>query len=153
VSRIPLIHRSLLLAALVGLMQPLVVAFASLPTPQKSPESFTSPEAVVRHFYQWYLHGLNNDLKNLRKSPAMRRYVTPRFLKEARAMEDADIFISAQDWDPAWESHISVSKVLVHGSTATTEVNLTGQFSQKLRVTLRQEAGVWKIDGVKGPDE
>lgn len=123
-----------------------VPAFAAAPP-------VASPEAVVREFYGWYLKaGLPQPKRS--NLPTFRKYNTQGFLK--RAMDpnvDSVLFIDAQDLDETWANNFSVGTATIHGRTATTEVTLTGQkVHYTLSVTLRQESGAWKIDGVKGKD-
>lgn len=134
----------------------------NLPTAETSALAQTSmtPEATVRGFYQWYLHALNQDEEPLRKYQAeMSKFVTQRLMSSLRrALKrpegiDADLFIDAQDWDKTWEKNISVSKARIQGTRATISVTLKGGGSvgnRKLRVGLRKEGGVWKIDSVNG---
>jgi len=115
--------------------------------------SAASPEDVVRAFYGWYLKaGL--PLPKRSNLATFRKYNTQSFLKRATAPDvDSVLFIDAQDLDETWANNFSVSPATIQGKTATTEVTLTGQkVHYKLDVTLRQENGVWKINGVKGKD-
>jgi hypothetical protein len=134
----------------------------NLPTAETSALAQTSmtPEATVRRFYEWYLHALNQDEEPLEKHQAeMSKFVTQRLMTSLnRALKrpegiDADFFIDAQDWDPTWEKNISVSIAGIQGTRATVSVTLKGGESfgnRKLRVGLRKEGGVWKIDSVNG---
>lgn len=121
----------------------------SAPTP--------SPEAVIKEFYKWYVHALNQDGDPLTKGRAtLRKYVTIRFIREIdRALKsegglDADMFLEAQDWDKEWEKNIAVSNVVTHYSTTTAMVTLSGKEmeNRKLNLTLKREGGAWKIDKV-----
>ena len=118
-------------------------------------QSAAAPEVVVRQFYHWYLHSLNQHVEPLEKQKTvLRKYLTQRFFQELerllkRGELDYDHFLEAQDWDEAWEKNITVSRARIQGGTAVTSVALTGpQMSKKLQVTLRQEGGLWKIDKV-----
>jgi Protein of unknown function (DUF3828) len=134
----------------------------NLPMAETSALAQTSitPEATVRSFYQWYVHVLNQDEEPLEKHQAeMSKFVTQRLmisLNRARKRPEginADFFIDAQDWDPTWEKNIPVSKARIQGTRATVSVTLKGGESfgnHKLRVGLRKEGGVWKIDSVNG---
>lgn len=125
----------------------------SAPTPM--------PEAVIKEFYKWYVHALNQNGDPLTKGRAtLRKYVTVRFIHEIdRALKgpdgiDADVFLQAQDWDKDWEKNIAVSKVETRYSTTTAVVTLSGKEmpSQKLHLTLKREGGAWKIDKVTAPE-
>ena len=123
----------------------------------------STPETTVHDFYQWYLHTLNAQDKGGKppeKYPfQMSKFLTQRLVKAYnRALKrpdgiNADYFIDAQDWDPIWEQNISTSKAMIQGDAATVIITLKGgeAFGNKtLRVGLRKEAGVWKIDRVNG---
>jgi hypothetical protein len=116
-----------------------------------------SPEVVIKEFYKWYVHALNQDGDPLTKGRAtLRKYVTIRFIREIdRALKgpdgiDADVFLEAQDWDKDWEKNIAVSKVATRYSTTTAMVSLSGKEmpTHKLNLTLKREGGAWKIDKV-----
>lgn len=120
-----------------------------------------SPEAVIQNFYKWYMHCLNQNTDPLEKQRAtLRKYVTGRLLQEIDKAKngpdglDADPFLDAQDWDEDWEKNIAVSSVVSSKTIATAQVTLSGKVmaSRKLKVTLKQERGAWKIDKVKGLD-
>ena len=133
----------------------------SLPTTGTLALAQTSmtPEATVRSFYEWYLHALNQDEEPLEKHQAeLSKFVTQRLIKSlARALKspegiDADFFIAAQDWDKTWEKNIYTSKARIQGARATTTVTLKGESfgNHRLRIGLRKEGGLWKIDSVNG---
>ena len=111
----------------------------------------SAPDEVVRQFYDWYLHARFPDPRKQNEAQ-FRKYVTAKFLKEAMAPDvDAVLFIDAQDADPTWAKHFSVSKPTIRNQFATTQVFLEGEkVHYTLRVTLRRENGGWKIDDVKG---
>lgn len=142
------------------------VVIASLPSgaAAQAPASIT-PEDTVRSFYQLYLHSLNQEEVPLDQHKAeFSKLVTLRLRRSyARAGRieggiTVDFFLDAQDWDKDWEKNISVSKAVIRGIRATVNVNLKGgpapeggqSFDQKLKVGLRKEGGVWKIDTVNG---
>ena len=124
-----------------------------------------TPEETVRRFYELYLQSLNKQEQPLEKRRAeLSKFVTRRLIKSYdRASKsdtgiNVDFFIEAQDWDEAWENNISVSKARIQGTRATVTVELKGgtlgannkSFDKKLKVGLRKEGGVWKIDTVNG---
>ena len=112
-----------------------------------------SPDDVARQFYGWYFkaHFPQPKRSNL---ATFRKYVTQSFLKRATARDvDSVLFIAAQDTDETWAKNFTVSQATISGERATLDVNLNGkEMKQILHVTLRREAGVWKIDDVKGTD-
>lgn len=117
-----------------------------------------TPEAAVQRFYKWYLHALNQKQDPLEKHQAeLSKFVTQRLMKSLRrAIKrpdgiDADFFIDAQDWDEAWEKNISVTKAAIQGEQATVGITLKGGpgfDNKRLKVGLRKEGGVWKIDSI-----
>jgi hypothetical protein len=119
-----------------------------------------TPDAVIREFYKWYVHALNQNKEPLTgERTVMRKYVTLRLIREIDRMAkgpdglDGDYFIDAQDWDKDWEKNIAVSNIVVKNTIATATVALTGkEMNRHLQLTLKQEASVWKIDRVKGLD-
>jgi len=132
-----------------------ILVFASVSGAQTS----ATPESRVRSFYAWYLHELNTEHEPIANKKGLARYLTARYAGSiARALKredgiDADPFIDAQDFDPLWEKNITVSKPTITGVKATATVTLKGgpNFGTKrLKIGLRKEGGVWKIDSVNG---
>jgi hypothetical protein len=112
-----------------------------------------SPEEVTRQFYHWYLSaGLPNPKRS--NMASFRKYVTQSCMKRATARDvESVLFIDAQDTDSTWANNYTVSAATMDGQTAKVEVDLNGsELKQHLRITLRREGGVWKIDDVKGSD-
>jgi len=67
---------------------------------------------------------------------------------------DGDYFIDAQDWDKDWEKNIAVASAVASKTSVRAQITLSGAtMSRKLRVTLKQERGAWKIDKVEGLDD
>ena len=136
----------------------LILAAPSLAQAVAAPAQ--KPEAMIREFYHWYVHALNQNKDPLTgERVVMRRYITARLIREIDRMAkgpdglDGDYFIDAQDWDKDWEKNIAESKVVVKNTMATATVALTGeQMHRHLQLTLKQEAGAWKIDRIKGLD-
>jgi uncharacterized protein DUF3828 len=120
-----------------------------------------SPDAVIRSFYKWYVHALNQNSDPFTKQRTiMRRYVTERLIQEIDKVAkgpdglDGDYFIDAQDWDKDWEKNIAVASVVASKTSVSAQITLSGgTMSRKLRVTLKQERGAWKIDKVEGLDD
>lgn len=151
--------KTLLLLTLVSLVAP--AAFGSVASPHIAVnQAAQTPEQVTREFYKWHLRALNQNKDPLKQRETLSRYVTARRLQEIRRQVRAgeyvaDFFISAQDWDKDWEKNINVSDAKIQNGRATLNVLLTGAEIQKhkLRVTLRKENGIWKIDEVQGADD
>jgi hypothetical protein len=147
------LRTGLLMLLLFGL--PVMPSFAQAVT--ATPQN---PDAVIREFYKWYVHALNQNKEPLTgERTTMRKYVTLRLIHEIDRMAkgpdglDGDYFIDAQDWDKDWEKNIAVSNVVVKNTIATATAALTGkEMNRHLQLTLKQEAGAWKIDRVKGLD-
>lgn len=144
------------------LMALLLICLSSIPSYAQRPGAPpSSPEAVIRNFYKWYVQSLNQDAEPLEKQRTiLRKYVTERLIREIdKIMKgpdglDADPFLDAQDWDKDWGKNIFVSSMVSSKGIATAQVTLSGNLmpNHKLRVTLKQEKDVWKIDSVKGLD-
>ena len=130
----------------------------------RPPAAARSPEVVLLEFYKWYIHAGCHDLDVFKKDKAtLKKYVTVRFIREIERNErlpegqgfDADYFLQTQDPLPSsqdnneaeWLKHIVVSKVAIKGTTATAMVTFFDGYP-KVRVTLMQEAGAWKINRV-----
>jgi len=138
-----------------GLTMPFLIAISLI---SALAQASATPEATAQRFYTWYLHALNQNQDPLEKHQAeLSKFVTQRLMKSlTRALKrpdgiDADFFIDAQDWDETWEKNISTSKAAIQGSVATVNVTLKGGAAfgnKKLKVGLRKEGGVWKIDSI-----
>lgn len=141
----------------VGLYAVLTVGAFVLCAPASSAAQST-PSATVRAFYRWYVHALVQDVgEPLKSDKAMaRKYVTASFLRrieKASAREEglnADPFLSAQDWDEKWENNIVIGKVSRSGATSIVNAVLPSKQmgDQKLKIILKKEGGLWKIDQV-----
>jgi hypothetical protein len=138
---------------LVGaLFSVLIVQFQFVPaTASQRTRQASSPDEVVRKFYDWYLHARFPQPKRANMA-TFRKYVTQSLIRQATAPDvDAVVFIDAQDADPSWADNFSVSKATIRGQQATVQVALNGrEMKYGLRVTLRREGGAWKIVNVKG---
>jgi hypothetical protein len=116
-----------------------------------------TPEIVIKNFYAWYVHELNQNGDPLTKRKArLRQFVSARLLREIdKAVKgpdglNGDYFLDAQDWDKEWAKNIVISGVSVTKGKAGATVSLSGpQMSRKLKVGLVQEGGKWKIDKVQ----
>jgi hypothetical protein len=118
----------------------------------------STPVSTVRAFYKWYVHALNHDVAepiSADKATA-RKYVTTSFLariKKASEREEglnADPFLSAQDWDKKWETNIVIAKTSTTGTTSVVNAVLPSKQmgDQNLKIILKKQGGVWKIDQV-----
>jgi hypothetical protein len=118
----------------------------------------STPSSTVKAFYKWYVHALNQNVAEpLKSDKAMaRKYVTASFLhriEKASAREEglnADPFLSAQDFDKAWENNIVIKKTSTTGATSTVNAVLPSKQmgDQKLKIIMKKEGGLWKIDQV-----
>lgn len=118
-----------------------------------------SPEQVIHDFYRWYVQALMKNREPLTKERAeLKRYASDRLIREIDHMRkgpdglDGDYFLDAQDFDDDWATNIKVSGTSIKGDRATALVELSGKEigTKKLRVTLVQQAGQWKVDKVEG---
>lgn len=143
----------------------LIVALASTPVAAKRTKVSTpaarSPEVVLKEFYKWYIFATNNYKKTTDPyeggRATLRKYVTLRFLRaidrndklgEDADAFDADYFLLDQDTSGYTVKNIAVSKVVIKGTTATANVSFYRGDDRGVKVSLVQEAGVWKIDKV-----
>ncbi len=119
----------------------------------------TTPERTIREFYQWYVQTLvGGDDPLSKRRGELRRFATARLLREIDGMRkgpgglNGDYFLDAQDFDGDWGKNISVANMAIQGTRATADVQLTSAEMgvKKLRVTLVQERGTWKVDKVEG---
>ena len=118
----------------------------------------SQPGDTVRAFYKWYVNALNRKVEDpvISDRATARKYVTASLLARIRKAEareeglDADYFLSAQDWDNAWENNIVIGKVSTIGATSTVNAVLPSKTmgNQKLKIRLKKEGGSWKIDKV-----
>lgn len=118
--------------------------------------------ARLTEFYTFYCHALKGDEDLLDRPGKLTPYVSARFLKEIAKLSkveggiEADPFVCAQDNDPAWEKNIKIAnvKATADGKTANADVTLGGQkdMVRHLKVSLVNEAGVYKVDKVKDKD-
>jgi hypothetical protein len=115
-----------------------------------------TPEAVIDSFYRWYVHEIDSNkdpMKTERRT--LSTYATQRLLgdlykKMARNELDFDYFLQAQDLEKSWGTNIQVSKVQVTDPKATLSVRLgKGPEIMPLNITMRKEAGAWKIDTIE----
>jgi hypothetical protein len=145
---------------------------AAAPTVAKPPQPSPSPtadttkavETPVREFYQWYVDAMvKGDKSNPPETPMANiqaeksnflKYITKAFYQQVANQEgfDADPFIQAQDYDAAWGKKIQFDRTEINGDKATSNISLGPGESMpepnKLRITLKQEDGKWKIDKV-----
>ena len=145
------------------------VGLLRVETPELAQISVT-PAAAARSFYGWYLHALYQDPKadpfKEHKSD-VEKYVTTRLLQKLAASRrtsterqgpdvDTEYFFQTLDLNSEWEKHISVSSPTMKGAAAIVRLSLSGtdpeskhlEVERDLRVVLKQEGGLWKIDDV-----
>ena len=125
-----------------------------------------APDAVVREFYQWYIHSVSHQVDPLKAGKTtLKKYVTARFIQKleriAKEMAsggyDSDPFLAAQrdypdspNLEDEWQNDMSTSKVVVKGAIATVTISFGEDGAlAKERISLVKEGGVWKIDNVK----
>jgi hypothetical protein len=129
---------------------------STLATTQHATTSSTtaagSPEVVIKEFYKWYIHAGSHDIDPFKTDKAtLKKYVTLRFIREIERNDklpegrgfDADYFLQTQDPLPSsqsnneadWLKSISVSKVVLKGTTATAIVTFLDGYP-KVKVSL-----------------
>ncbi|MFN2621485.1 MAG: DUF3828 domain-containing protein [Chthoniobacterales bacterium] len=137
----------------------IIVAAALLATGYvRAAESAAMPEDCIRNFYRWYVTNLVANRDPMKQRKEIRQYATERLLREIDKMVkapdglDGDHFVDAQDFDPLWAKHISISGVKTVGDKSTTHLLLNGSkgMQKKLIVHLVKEGGTWKVDKVQG---
>lgn len=137
----------------VGFIAKEAIAFQK---PAAQPQS-PAPETVAREFYQWYLRALYKDQEPFKDKAAIGKYVTPRLINQLTILMnrpdglDYDYFLNAQDYGDEWDEKISTSKVKIEGLVAKMEVSFGNPTDpdHRVKVTLKQLKGVWKIDKVQ----
>ena len=149
----------LLLCCLFSLALPAIHVRAQAPDAQAMQADVT---ARLTEFYTFYCQALETNDSLLAKPAKLKPYVSARFLKELARLSkieggiEADPFVCAQDSDPAWAKNIQVAhvKAAADGKAASADVTLGGQkeMVRHLRVSLVNEAGVYKVDKVKDAD-
>jgi hypothetical protein len=107
-----------------------------------------SPAAdVIRQFYSWYIKTGYPEPNTHRAQ--FRKFVTQACLRKAARADDYVYFTQAQDGDPSWATHIAVTITSSNGQKAVASVTLgKPSYTNKLKVQLVKEGGVWKIDNV-----
>lgn len=121
-------------------------------------QSDAAPDQVIRDFYKWYVGQLVAERDPFTDGRTeLKRFASERLLRQidkARKSEDgvgSDPFLEAQDFDKDWAKNITVATPTVNGDKATANVDLKGaeMGTQKLKVSLVQEKGSWKVDKVE----
>jgi hypothetical protein len=123
------------------------------------------PEEAARSFYRWYLHALYQSPAAdpfKEHKPEFEKYITARLLQELvtargtdRAYKGGDVdieyFFKTLDLDSDWEKNIITLMPTMKASTAEVLVQLIGHDAdseQELKLVLKKEGGLWKIDHV-----
>lgn len=142
---------------IICILAPVVLSFASLPA--RAEEKAAGPERTIQEFYGWYVQTLvRGDDPLSKRRTELKRFATDRLIREIDGMRkgpdglNGDYFLDAQDFDGEWGKNISVANVTTQDSRATADVQLKSREmgEKKLRVTLVQERGAWKVDKVVG---
>jgi hypothetical protein len=137
----------------------LLVVCAALPLARAEEGKPASPEQIIRQFYEWYVQAVvANDDPLTKRRAELKRFATDRLIREIDGMRkgpdglDGDYFLDAQDFDAGWGKNITVANVTTKGTRTSADVQLKSREMgvKKLRVTLAQERGAWKVDKVEG---
>ncbi len=112
----------------------------------------TSPEGVIKSFYNGYIRATAKGVEPLGKRSTLRKYLTANIIKKQvdayEASQDADYFLQSQEYEAKWENAFTISKPVVKGAVATAVVDFPGGYP-RVKVTLRKAEGMWKIDRVQ----
>ncbi len=111
----------------------------------------SSPEAVIKAFYNWHIRSVSQNAGKKKGKATLRKYVTTSLIQKIPKFEsemEADYFIQSQEWNDDWEDKFTVSKPTVNGTNATSIVTFPDGYP-RVKVTLKKEAGAWKIDKVQ----
>ncbi len=110
-----------------------------------------SPESVIKSFYNGYIRATAGGVEPLGKRSALRKYLTASLIKKQvdayEASQDADYFLQSQEYEAGWENAFTISSPVIKASVATAIVDFPGGYP-RVKVTLRKQAGRWKIDRV-----
>lgn len=112
----------------------------------------TSPEAVIKQFYGWYINAVEAGTDPFTKGrKTLQKYVTARLISQIERSDiDADEFLQTQEWDAAWAITATVSNLRVKALSATAIVTFDSTSNYpRVSLTLLKEAGGWKIDRVR----
>ncbi|PLR37364.1 hypothetical protein CYR55_10535 [Chimaeribacter californicus] len=122
--------------------------------------STATPEQQVDAFYHFYLEAFAGDsAESTYSSPTMRRYVAAETLGRLSAIEKieeqqivgSDYFIYGQDYAPEWIAGLQVGPAADYLGGKVLDVRLGREAgkTQRLRVYLRREQGLWKLYRVR----
>lgn len=123
-----------------------------------------TPEQTAVEFYRWYVDALNHNRDpRTKQKQKLLTFLSKRFGKWVYSIPDdeydADVFISAQNYDEDWVNAISTTKAKVTGNVTRFDVVLgvykngrrtKGIGKHVLHLKMIKEKGVWKIDDIKG---
>ena len=142
----------------------LVVRGSVLETGSRSQAS-APPEETARNFYKWYLHALYQSptADPFKEHKAeVEKYVTARLLQKLAASRrrggartgpdvETEYFFGTLDLDSDWEKHITYMRPDKGGETTVVLLHLVGSDTNSdrdLKVVMKKESGLWKIDDV-----
>ncbi|HLM59576.1 MAG TPA: DUF3828 domain-containing protein [Pyrinomonadaceae bacterium] len=115
-----------------------------------------SPETVIKTFYNGYVRPSGKNAEPLGKNSPLRKYLSAQLTaKKIKAFErenEADYFVQSQEWSDEWENKFTVSKAVIKGGTATVFVTFPQDYP-RVKVTLKKEAGAWKIYQVQNANK
>lgn len=143
----------------VGIVSAILVASSvKAPAAQPAASRVIPATEVVDLFYRWYLRSLAQDRDPVTQDTAtLKKYVATTLLdeidKSSNSPEglDSDPFLQAQDYLDEWKDHISVAELENNGTIAKTVLTLgaKGNAGYRLKITLKKQAGSWKITRVQ----
>ena len=125
-----------------------LVVSGSLLFPSALRAQVDSPETVIKTFYNGYVRPSGKNADTLGKNSPLKKYLSAQLtVKKIKAFERetaADYFVQSQEWSDNWENNFTVSKSVVKGAIATAIVTFPQDYP-RVKVTLKKEAGAWKI--------
>lgn len=112
----------------------------------------TAPEAVIKTFYNGYIRSTGKGVDPFGKRSTLKKHLTTRLIREQvtahEASQDEDYFLKSPVYNGKWENNFTVSNLLVKGAAANAVITFP-EGSPRIKVSLKKEARVWKIDRVQ----
>jgi uncharacterized phage protein gp47/JayE len=116
--------------------------------PSELRAQINSPETVIKIFYNGYVRPAGKNADSLGKNSPLKKHLsahlTVKKIKTFERENQADYFVQSQEWSDEWENKFTVSRAAIKGATATAVVTFPQDYP-RVKVTLKKEAGAWKI--------
>lgn len=127
----------------------LLFAFFGFMAEASAAAQSSSPEAVIKAFYNRHIRSVSKNIKQ--DKATMKKYLSASLIQKIPKFEsemEADYFVQSQEWNDDWVDKFTVSKPTIKGAVATALVTFPDDYP-RVKVTLKKEAGAWKIDRVQ----